>query len=292
MTDTPFQGLMAFPITPTDAAGQVLEAPLAVMLDRLRAAGVGSVGLLGSNGGYAYLTPETRSRVLAVATEVLGGAVPLVVNVGAIRTDMAMALAREAEAAGAQGLLMAPVSYTPLTEAEVQVHYASVAGAAGLPLCIYNTPATTGFTFGDALLARLAEVPNVAAVKMPPPAGAVAEDLARLRAALPDSFAIGYSGDWIGAEALAAGADAWFAVAAGLLPGPVMELAAAAQAGRTRAEDRFAPLWALFREYGSFRVMFGIARLMGLADCDPPRPILPIPEAALPRLEAALGAIS
>lgn len=39
MTATPFQGLMAFPITPTDAAGRVLEAPLAVMLDRLRAAG-------------------------------------------------------------------------------------------------------------------------------------------------------------------------------------------------------------------------------------------------------------
>ena len=57
-----------------------------------------------------------------------------------------MALARDAEAAGADGLLLAPVSYTPLLDDEVFEHFRAVAGATALPICIYDNPATTGFT--------------------------------------------------------------------------------------------------------------------------------------------------
>src|SRR4051812_49544629 len=62
------------------------------------------------------------------------------------------------------------MSYTPLTEEEVYQHFIAVAEAGELPLCIYNNPSTTHFTFSEGLLARLAQVANIAAVKMPLPA--------------------------------------------------------------------------------------------------------------------------
>jgi 4-hydroxy-tetrahydrodipicolinate synthase len=286
-----FAGLSAFPITPADAAGRVDTENLARLVDRLMAAKVDSIGLLGSTGTYAYLAREERRRAVTAAAEALGGAVPLLVGVGALRTDEACALARDAAEAGADGLLLAPVSYTPLTDAEVFEHFRTVAEATDLPLCIYNNPSTTHFTFGTELIARLAEVPGIAAVKMPAPAGDIAADVAKLRAAVPEGLAIGYSGDWVCAEALLAGADTWYSVVGGLLPEVALRLTRAAQAGDAaearRLDARLAPLWALFRAHGGLRVMVAGAQLMGLTAHAAPRPILPLdPEATRAVAEA------
>ena len=294
---TVFQGLSVFPITPSDPAGQPDGDALGRLLERLKKAEVNSVALLGSTGGYAYLSRPQRRRAVEVAVEVLAGGPPLIVGVGALRTDEAQALARDARAAGAAALLMAPVSYTPLTEEEVYQHYRAVAGAADLPLCIYNNPGTTGFTFSDSLLFRLAKIESIRAVKMPLPAtGPVAEELARLRLELPAGFVIGYSGDWGCAEALLAGADAWYSVIGGLLPVPAMKLARAAKAGDAaevrRIDQAFQPLWSLFKELGSLRVVYTAAQLLALADAVPPRPLLPLSERERRRVEAALDAVS
>ncbi|MFP3435045.1 dihydrodipicolinate synthase family protein, partial [Paraburkholderia sp. SIMBA_061] len=89
---------------------------------------------------YVYLSRSERRRAVAAAAEVLGGRTALIVGVGALRTDDAEALARDAADAGADGLLLAPVSYTPLTEAEVYDHFAAVARAGERPLAIYDNP--------------------------------------------------------------------------------------------------------------------------------------------------------
>jgi 4-hydroxy-tetrahydrodipicolinate synthase len=288
-----FSGLSAFPLTPTDPAGHLQADGLCRFLETIRAAGADSIGLLGSTGGYAYLSREERRRTVRAAVECVGGRIPVIVGVGALRTDEAEILARDAASAGADGLLLAPVSYTPLTDEEVFQHFRAVAAAGGLPLCIYNNPTTTKFTFGDDLILRLAELPNVAAVKMPLPSdGDFAGQMARLRARTPEGFAIGYSGDWGAADALLAGCDAWYSVVAGLLPAPALALTRAAQAGdrseTRRIDDAFQPLWGLFRQFGSFRVMYVIAERLGLARIEPPRPILPLPREVHDRVEQAL----
>ncbi len=86
---TLFSGLSAFPLTPTDNYGQLMPDLLAQNLERLSLAGVDSVGLLGSTGSYAYLSPEERKRTVRAAADALGGRVPLIVGVGALRTDEA-----------------------------------------------------------------------------------------------------------------------------------------------------------------------------------------------------------
>lgn len=291
-----FDGLSAFPPTPADAEGRIQEKALAALVRRIDAAAADSVGLLGSTGGYAYLTRAERQRAVRVAVECLGGKRHLIAGVGALRTDEAQALAADARSAGADGLLLAPMSYTPLTEEEVFRHMVAVAEAGNLPLCIYNNPGTTKFTFSEDLIVRLSEVPNIVAVKMPlHPDGDFAGELARLRARLPEGFAIGYSGDWGAADALLAGCDAWYSVVAGLLPEPALRLVRAARA-QDEAEVRridacFQPLWTLFREFGSFRVMYALADILGLFSLAPPRPILPLSGEARGRVEAALQAL-
>jgi 4-hydroxy-tetrahydrodipicolinate synthase len=291
-----FGGLSAFPITPMDAGGRVLADDLARLVERLAVAKVDSVGLLGSTGSYMYLAREERRRAVQVAAEVLNGRIPLVVSVGAMRTDEAQALARDAEAAGADGLLLAPVSYTPLKNDEVFEHFSAVAGATGLPLCIYNNPSTTHFTFSNELIARLAAVPNIVAVKNTGlPAAEMPGAHEALRSLLPAEFAIGYSGDWNAGGALLAGGVAWYSVVGGLLPEPSLKLTRAAQAGDTaevaRINGAFEPLWALFRELTSYRVVHAGAKAMGLTSADPPLPILPLSSADTRRALAAIESV-
>ena len=94
-----FTGLSAFPITPCDAEGRLDAGHLRRLLAPLVEAGVDSIGLLGSTGTYAYLTREERRRTVTVAAEAVAGRVPLLVGIGALRTDEAIRLARDATAA-------------------------------------------------------------------------------------------------------------------------------------------------------------------------------------------------
>ncbi|AWI61706.1 dihydrodipicolinate synthase family protein [Sinorhizobium fredii] len=293
---TLFTGLSAFPITPTDASGHVDTAALTRLLERIQLAGADSIGLLGSTGGYAFLSRHERRRAVEAAMACVGGRIPVIVGVGALRTDDAQALARDAKAAGADGLLLAPMSYTPLLDEEVYQHFAAVADAGDLPLCIYNNPGTTKFTFSDALIGRLSTLANVAAVKMPlPPDGDFKGEMARLRTETRPRFSIGYSGDWGAAAALLAGCDAWYSVIAGLLPAEALALTRAAQAGNAseveRLDQAFQPLWSLFKAFGSFRVMYAIADALGLCRAEPPRPILPLPPSEIPRVRSALDRV-
>ena len=79
---------------------------------------------------------------------------------------------------------------------------------------------------------------------------------------------------------------------AGLLPAPALVLTRAAQAGDSteaaHINDAFQPLWELFRAFGSFRVMYVMADLLGVAKIEPPRPILPLPQEVHSRVEGVL----
>jgi 4-hydroxy-tetrahydrodipicolinate synthase len=289
-------GLSAFPITPADAAGRVDIAGLEVLLQRLVDANVGSIGLLGSTGTYPYLSREERKRAVVAAVSYVAGRVPIMVGIGALRTDEVIALARDAKDAGASAGLLAAVSYAPLTQDEVFEHYKAVTEAVDLPLCIYNNPQTTHFTFGFETLVRVAQLPGVVAVKniAIEDAAAQAAYHEKVRAALPAGFTCGYAKDWDCVEAMIAGGDAWYSVVGGLFPGPIMEMCTAAQSGdAARARElnaRFQPLWDLFKEYSSLRVMYAMVRILKLLPSEPelPRPLLPLSEEACQRVALVL----
>ncbi|ATQ42856.1 dihydrodipicolinate synthase family protein [Caulobacter mirabilis] len=289
-----FTGLSAFPITPATPEGKVIEADLRALIQGVVRGGADSIGLLGSTGTYMFLDRGQRRRAVEIAVAA-AGATPVMVGVGALRTDEAQALARDAAEAGAAGLLLAPVSYTPLFDEEVYRHFVAVAAATELPICIYNNPTTTNFTFSPALTGRLAGLSTVTAIKLPlPKSGDIVADLAAYRQAAP-RLKIGYSADWGCKDALLAGADGFYSVAGGLFPGRMAALVAAASVGDREDADRldqaFAPLWTLFRTYGGIRVMHAAANRLGLTAARPPLPILPLDEAAADQVAAATAGL-
>ncbi|UNK42421.1 dihydrodipicolinate synthase family protein [Luteimonas sp. S4-F44] len=263
-------GLCAFPLTPFD--GQRLDRPaFARLMARLVAARVDAICALGSTGSYAYLHLDERKAVARKAVA-LAGDIPLMVGIGALATRDVLALAEDAQRAGARALLLAPVSYQPLTDDEVFALYATVCRNASVPVCVYDNPGTTHFVFGDALYARIAALPGIAAIKIP----GIASDqaiatarIAQLRGLLPSGVALGISGDPMAADGLIAGCDLWYSVIGGLYPEVAMAIVAAARAGDAalarRLSARLAPLWDAFaRHGGSIRVIASAAELAGV----------------------------
>lgn len=278
-----FSGLSGFPITPMNEGG-IDEAAYASLVQRLAAAGVDSIGALGSTGVYAYLGREERARVARLAVDAAGG-VPVMAGIGALRTRDVLALADDAQRAGVGALLLAPVSYHNLNAAEVYSLFETVARNVSVPLCVYDNPGTTRFDFSDELHGRIAQLPNVRSIKIPgvpaEPAAAV-ERVARLRALVPAHVSIGVSGDKFGATGMSAGCEVWYSVIGGIFPKTTLAIARAAQAGNAaeaaRLSERLAPLWELFGKYnGSLRVIAAAANLMGLAQ----QPCLPLPLQAI-----------
>ncbi|QHC64538.1 dihydrodipicolinate synthase family protein [Rathayibacter festucae] len=291
-------GLSAFPLTPLrDDA--VDEPAFAALVERLAAAGVDSIGALGSTGSAAYLDREERRRVAALAVR-HAGHVPVVVGISALRTSQVLALAEDAQEAGAAAVLLAPVSYQPLTDDDVLGLYEDVTAQLSVPLVVYDNPGTTHVTMTDELYGAIARLPRVASIKIPGvPAdpAAAAERVAAIRAQVPTGVTIGVSGDASAARGLLAGCDAWYSVIGGTLPGPALTIARAAQSGDRAAAEaesaRLQPLWDLFAEHGgSYRVIAAIAEQLGLAapDCLP-HPIRGLDAPARARVAEVVAAL-
>ncbi|WKB55675.1 dihydrodipicolinate synthase family protein [Eleftheria terrae] len=274
-----FPGLSAFPLTPMNEDA-IDEAAFVRLVERLVAAGVDSIGCLGSTGSYAYLTRAERARIAGLAVAHAGGT-PVIVGIGALRTRDVLALAEDAQKAGASGVLLAPVSYQKLSADEVFGLYETVSRGLSVPLCVYDNPGTTHFEFSDELHGRIAQLPNVRSIKIP---GVPAEPDAararveRLRALIPPHVSIGVSGDAFAATGLNAGCEVWYSVVGGLFPKAALAIVRAAQAGdaqeAARLSGRMQPLWSFFGQCGgSLRVIATAAELRGWAG----HPSLPLP---------------
>lgn len=296
-----FSGLSAFPLTPISGEGddRVHESAYARLIARLADAGVDSITALGSTGSYAYLDRDERLRVTEL-TIAAAGTVPVIAGIGATRTRHVLQHVEDAQAAGVAGLLLAPVSYQPLTDEEVYGLFRDVDAAVSVPVAVYDNPGTTHVTFTDDLHARIAELTHVSSIKIPPVTGGPAvlgQRLSSLRAKIPATVTIGISGDPVAADALNAGCDGWYSVLAGTLPAPclaIVEAAAAGDAARAvELSDRLCPLWELFEAYGSYRVVSALAEELHLVPHpNLPRPVRGLDPAGRERLRQAMTTLA
>lgn len=292
MTSSLFTGLSAFPLTPF--SGERVDLPaFSRLVERLAAAGVDSIGALGSTGSYMYLSREERKQVASAAVAAAGD-VPVFVGVGTLRTSWTLEATEDAQAAGAQAVLVAVPTYQALRDDEVLGLFEAVSAASSVPVIVYDNPGTTHVTYSEDVYTAITALPQVASVKIPPvtpapehpdPAAAEAR-IDRLRTVCAPGTAIGISGDAQGAAALTGGADLWYTAVGGTLPEPMLTITRAAQAGeRDRALALSAglqPLWDLCARYGgSARVSAAIAEELGLVgpDCLP-APLKPLPDEA------------
>lgn len=273
---TALTGLSAFPLTPLKD-GQLDQTAFIGLVQRLVAAGVDSITVLGSTGSYMYLDRAERERVIRLAVQHAAG-IPVLAGVGAMRTEHVLAHIDDARAAGAAGVLLAPVGYQRLDDDEVFELFRAATGRSELPVVVYDNPSTTHFTFSNQLYGRIAQLPGIISIKIPgvpaDPEEARAH-VAAIRAVLPEHVGIGVSGDAFGAAGLIAGCDTWFTAVGGTIPVPMLGITRAVQAGEPAkalalSED-LQPLWELIGQCGSLRVSAAIAERQGLAapDCLP-----------------------
>lgn len=272
-------GLSAFPLTPMNES-QIDESGYIRLITRLADSKVDSIGALGSTGNYAYLNRTERAQVAKLTVEHAAD-VPVIVGIGALRVKDILLLAEDAQHAGASAVLLAPVSYQTLSDQEVFGLYKTVNDALSVPLCVYDNPRTTHFTFHDGLLAEIAQLSNVRSIKIPAVSldlEAAKQRIAALKSMIPAHVSLGVSGDFSAAVGLSAGCDTWYSVIGGLFPKTALAITRAAQDGNVEQavylSQRLEGLWSLFTECGGgLRVIATAAELLGLAES----PCLPLP---------------
>lgn len=264
-----FTGLSAFSLTPF-AAGQVSTAAFEHQIGRLADAGVDSIGALGSTGSYAYLRSAERQTAARIAVQAAGDT-PVLVGVGAVGTRDVVDHIQHAQHIGAAGVLLAPVTYQPLTDDEVFGLFEFASRASELPIVVYDNPSTTKVTFSDALHARVAALPNVVSIKLssiPAELEQARERVAQLRNIVPAGVTLGVSGDAKGAVGMLAGCDVWYSVLAGVLPERCLAIQRAAEAGQVEEaialSDALEPVWSLFAQFGSYRAISAVAAELGV----------------------------
>src|ERR687896_1077041 len=161
-----FRGLMPAMVTPFDEREEVDLKATEAVVERFIEAGVDGISPLGSTGEASHLTSEERKRFIEEVTRIVAGRVPIVVGVGAAGTREAVELARHAEGAGADAVLIVSPFYWKVGEEGLFRHFAAVAESVGIPVVVYNLPMLTGIDLSPSLIARVAtEFPNVVGVK-------------------------------------------------------------------------------------------------------------------------------
>jgi 4-hydroxy-tetrahydrodipicolinate synthase len=176
--------------TPFLPDGAVDEASIPGLVTFVRATGVDGMTILGVLGEAGRLGDAERGVVLRGVLEAAAGSIPVCVGVSHAATDRAIAFAREAEAAGAHSVMLAPPLLARPTDAALRRHYLAVAEAVDLPIVVQDHPASSGVPMSsDFLLALAAEAPSCRVIKLeeeptPPKAG-------RLVAGSPDVRVLG-----------------------------------------------------------------------------------------------------
>ena len=129
--------------------------------------GEGTQGLVpvGTTGESPTLSHDEHKRVVEVCIEVAAGRVPVIAGAGSNSTSEAIDLARFAEKAGADGLLVVTPYYNKPNQEGLYRHFKAINDAVGIPIIIYNIPPRSVIDMSVETMARLFELANIAGVK-------------------------------------------------------------------------------------------------------------------------------
>ncbi|CAI8792011.1 dihydrodipicolinate synthase family protein [Chryseobacterium sp. IT-36CA2] len=215
MKNVPFKGIIAYPITPFDNNEKVDIPLFKHLVERLIISGSHGIAPLGSTGVMPYLSDEEKEEVTEATLQQVKGRIPTLVGVSNLTTEKTIHHAQFAEKAGADAVMIIPMSYWKLTDDEIVAHYDAVANKISIPIMAYNNPATSGVDMSPALLKRLLEIPNVTMIKES------TGDIQRmhyLRRELGEEVAFYNGSNPLALAAFSAGARGWCTAAPNLIP--------------------------------------------------------------------------
>jgi 4-hydroxy-tetrahydrodipicolinate synthase len=283
-------GIIAYPITPFDRDGGVDTATLITLLEKLVGAGVHAIAPLGSTGEAAYLTEDEFDSVVDTTVSTVGHRVPVIVGASDLTTANTIRRARYAQHAGADAVMILPVSYWKLSIREIAQHYATVAAALDIPIMAYNNPATSGIDMSPDLLVQMfTEIDNLTMVKE---STGDLDRMLRIKELTGNTLPFYNGSNPLILDAITAGASGWCTAAPNLRPQPCLDLYAATQAGdydgaKAIYED-LSPLLRFIVAGGLPTTVKAGLNLLGTHVGDPRPPLLPLDEAGLDEMRSLL----
>lgn len=218
-----FTGLCTALVTPF--AGECVNYEmLERLIGRQIAAGVDAIVLTGTTGESPTLTREEKLEIYRCGVAAARGRCKILAGTGSNCTANAIALSREAEKLGVDGLLVVTPYYNKATQPGLVKHYRAVCEAVELPVCAYNVPSRTGVDILPETARELAQIPNLLGIKE------ASGDIVRV-SRTADLMAVYTGNDDQTVASMALGGSGVISVVSNVVPEQTLAMVRAAQAG-------------------------------------------------------------
>jgi len=164
MKNTVFTGMATAIITPMSSEGIDYEA-LGRLIEFQIENGINAIVVMGTTGENATIEPEDQKKVIAYTVEKVAKRVPVIAGTGTNNTEHVLANTKAACEVGADAVLVVTPYYNKATQSGLIKHFTMVADASTVPVIMYNVPGRTGCNLLPKSVAKLAEHPNIVAIK-------------------------------------------------------------------------------------------------------------------------------
>jgi 4-hydroxy-tetrahydrodipicolinate synthase len=216
MRNVSLRGATVALVTPFSASGTVDEKALRGLVDWQIQQGIDALLATGSTGEAATLAPDEQARVIEIVVEQTAGRRPVVAGTGTNSTGKSIEMTRRAEQLGCDAVMLVGPYYNKPTQDGFYEHFKTVADATSLPVVLYNVPGRTASNIAADTVLRLAEVPNIVAIKE---ASGNFSQIMQILRGRPKGFLLLSGDDAICLPLIALGADGGISVVANEAPG-------------------------------------------------------------------------
>ena len=283
-----FKGSIVAIVTPFKD-GELDEEAYRELIEFQIEKGTSAIVPTGTTGESATLSMEEHARVLDVAVKAVNKRVPVIAGTGGNNTNEAIELTAHAKRVGADATLQVTPYYNKPTQEGLYQHFKAVAKAAPLPQVLYNVPGRTSVNLLPATVARLAELPEVVAIKE---ASGNLVQMAEIVNLVGDKIDLLSGDDNLTLPVLALGGTGVISVVANIIPRDTADMVSAWERGDYgRSKElfyRLLPLCqAMFYETNPIPVKTALA-LMGKMKGEFRLPLVPISPENEERLRKAL----
>ena len=280
MSEPLFRGVIPALVTPF-RNGEVDEDAFVALVERQVMAGVHGLVPVGTTGETSTLNHGEHRRVVELCVQTARGRVPVIAGAGSNSTAEAIELAQFAKQIGADAVLVVAPYYNKPSQEGLYAHYKAINDAVQIPILTYNVPSRTVADISNAVLARLAKLPNIVGVKD------ATGDLGRAslqRLECGEDWVMLSGNDDSGLGYIAHGGHGCISVTCNVAPEQCVQLYNDALSGRwpgaLATQDRLIRLHkALFADASPAPAKFALAHL-GLCTDETRLPITPCSEAA------------
>lgn len=165
MKNTVFTGAGVAIITPMNADLSINFEKFAELIDFNINNGTQAIIVCGTTGESSTMTDEEHIECIRFVVKHVNKRVPVIAGTGSNHTDYAIMLSKDAEAAGADALLVVTPYYNKTSQRGLVAHFTAIADSVNIPIILYNVPSRTGMTISIDAYIELSNHKNIVATK-------------------------------------------------------------------------------------------------------------------------------